>query len=220
MKKRVVIAVVLAVELFVTQPAPAQGTLYLSNLGHSPVASGAVGSDSWLAESFITGTNAGGYVLNSVQLLMDAASGSPSGFTVSIYSSSNAMPQSNLGNLSGSTTPITPGTYTYFASGIMLSPSALYAVVLAATTPIGTGAYDWSITTGGSTSDQLWEYHLSYNSSDGLSWDYSRSSSFQLGIYATEVPEPSSSLLILLGSGVFIYVRNRNQKHSAPAKSD
>jgi len=33
------------------------------------------------------------------------------------------------------------------------------------------------------------------------------------------VPEPSAISLILLGGGVFLYVRNR-QKHSAPAKSD
>lgn len=34
------------------------------------------------------------------------------------------------------------------------------------------------------------------------------------------VPEPTETALIFLGSGVFIYVRTRNQRHSAPAKPD
>jgi hypothetical protein len=60
-------------------------TAYLSNLGQSSTGSLAVGSDSWLAASFGTGTNEGGYELNSIQLAMTDASGNPSGFTVMIY---------------------------------------------------------------------------------------------------------------------------------------
>jgi hypothetical protein len=47
------------------------------NLSGSP----SVASDSWLAAEFGTGTDASGYVLNSVQLGMTDASGNPSGFT-------------------------------------------------------------------------------------------------------------------------------------------
>ena len=87
MKKIIIIAIVLTTELFASQVMQAQGNLYLSNLGETSSGSAAVASDAWLAEVFKTGTNPSGYVLNSVQLFMDAASGSPSGFSVSIYSS-------------------------------------------------------------------------------------------------------------------------------------
>src|SRR5258705_1367541 len=68
----------------------AQGTTYISNLGQASGGSVVVGSDSWRAESFLTGTNPGGYTLDSIQLLTTLASGNPSGFSISVYSS-NAM---------------------------------------------------------------------------------------------------------------------------------
>ena len=81
--------------------AQAQGTLYFSSLGQTPTGSAAIGSDSWIAQGFGTGTNTGGYILNSVQLLMDGASGGPNGFAISIYTKSGNSPQNNLGNLVG-----------------------------------------------------------------------------------------------------------------------
>jgi hypothetical protein len=77
----------LAAELLVAQIVPAQGTIYLSNLGETPVGSGAIGTDSWLAQYFAKGTNSPGYTPNSVRLLMNAAVGNSSGFTAAIYSS-------------------------------------------------------------------------------------------------------------------------------------
>ena len=52
----------------------AQGPFtYLSSFSQSSAGSRAVGSDSWLAATFTSGTNPGGYLLNSVQLgLADA----------------------------------------------------------------------------------------------------------------------------------------------------
>jgi hypothetical protein len=52
--------IVLAVVLSAPQITQAQGTTYLSNLGEPSTGSLAVGSDSWLAVSFGTGTNVGG----------------------------------------------------------------------------------------------------------------------------------------------------------------
>jgi hypothetical protein len=49
---------------------------------------------------------------------------------------------------------------------------------------------------------------LSQINNSGLEYDIDN-------IAMQAVPEPSSSLLILLGSGVLIYVRTRNKKHSA-----
>jgi hypothetical protein len=41
-----------------------------------------------------------------------------------------------------------------------------------------------------------------------------------MAIYATPIPEPSASWLLLIASGIFLYVRTRNRKHSAQAKSN
>src|SRR5664280_720145 len=108
MKKIIFIATVLAADLFASSFVQAQGTLYVSNLGQTPTGSAAIGSDAWVAQTVFTGTNPGGYMLNSVHLLMNAASGTPSGFAVSIYSKTGDpyrfnipgdSPQSSLGSL-------------------------------------------------------------------------------------------------------------------------
>ncbi len=99
--------------------AQAQGTLYVSNLSQTPTGSASIGNDARIAQSIVTGTNPGGYSLNSIQLLMDTASGSPNGFTVSIYSSLNGLPYQNLGNLVGSI-PSSGGVFAYTASGLEL----------------------------------------------------------------------------------------------------
>src|SRR5439155_9744805 len=106
------------------QTGRAQGTVYISNLGETRVGSGAVGSDFWLAQPFISGTNSTGYTLNSVQLLMNAAVGSPSGFTASIYSSAGA-PGNSLGVLAGPD-PLAGGLFSYTPPGLMLSASTKY----------------------------------------------------------------------------------------------
>src|SRR5271155_4572171 len=107
--------VVPAIGLLLPLVAEAQGSLYVSNLGQTPTGSAAIGSDSWIAQSIIAGTNADGYILNSIQLLMDPASGSPIGFNVSIYSSLSGEPYDNIGNLVGSD-PSAGGIFTYTAS--------------------------------------------------------------------------------------------------------
>jgi hypothetical protein len=78
--------IALAVGLSGPQTGEAQGTTYLSNLGGTSSGSTAVGSDSWLAVSFHTGNNPGGYFLDSFQLGINDETGTPSGFTVMLYS--------------------------------------------------------------------------------------------------------------------------------------
>ncbi len=56
-------------------PTQAQGTLYLSSLSQTYTGAKAVGSDSWLTELFVTGSNPGGYTLDSIRLGMADASG-------------------------------------------------------------------------------------------------------------------------------------------------
>ena len=111
------IIVTLAIGLLTQQIIPAQGTLYVSNLGQTSTGSYAVGSDSWYAAVFVTGTNVGGYLLDSVQLAMTDAAGNPSSFAVMIYSEKlpaiAILPGSSLGILDGSANPSTTGIYTY-----------------------------------------------------------------------------------------------------------
>src|SRR5665213_2368961 len=111
MKKHIINGVIIfAVGLLAPQIIQAQGTVYLSNLGQGIGSEIGVGSNSWLGASFQTGTNAGGYFLNSIQLEMGNAFGSPSGFTALFYAASaNLNPGSMLGTLSGSSDPATSG---------------------------------------------------------------------------------------------------------------
>jgi len=206
-----VVIAILAGELFAVPPAPAQGTLSVSNLGQTPVGKAAIGNNSWIAQEFFTGTNSGGYTLNSIQLLMDASSGSPSGFAVSIYSCLvDNSPGSSLGNLVGSLNPTSGGLFSYTNSGITLS-SGHYFVVVTAATPVAQGAYNWSSGPGVDTyGGNRWTIgYLYYTSTDGLKWNYFRDQYFQMAIYSTALPEPSASWLLLLGSGVLAYTRIR-----------
>jgi len=142
----VILATVLSLE-----SVQAQGTItYLSNLGQSSIGNLAVGSDSWLASGFTTGSNAGGYDLDSVQLAMANASANPSGFSVILYSAGGVAgpdPGSSLGTLGGSGSPATAGIYTFTApANLMLSPDTTYFMVLTSETTIANGAYEWSST--------------------------------------------------------------------------
>jgi hypothetical protein len=138
--------IVLAVGLLAPQIVQAQGTTYLSNLGQPSSGSFPVASDKWIAQSFGTGTNSGGYMLNSVQLLMVAASGSPSSFDVSIYhvmadSGVGIIPVNSLGSLNGAD-PGAGGIFTYTASDIALLPETFYFIVVTSATPSAQGAYN------------------------------------------------------------------------------
>jgi hypothetical protein len=216
MKKLII---VFAIAVLAPQITQAQGTVtYLSNLGQTSDGSNPVGSDSWLAAIFATGNNSSGYMLNSVQLGITDASGNPSGFTVMIYAQNysnlgGAFPGSSIGTLNGSLNPVTAGTYTYTDdSDIILSPSTYYFLVVTAGTAVANSAYEWSFAnTASYNPTDNWLGAVTLSSSNGLSWirlgsnpDYDFS---EYAITATAIPEPSSSLLLLLGSGVFIYVR-------------
>ena len=204
--------------LLASQTLKAQGTIYLSNLGQSSVGSLAVGSNSWVAAGFYTGTNPGGYVLNSVQLAMTDASGSPSGFAAMIYYPLVGGPPSgpgrSLATLNGSLDPVAAGTYTYAApSNLTLPPSTEYFIVLTAGTAVANGAYEWSLSgTNSYNPGEGWS-NLGgvWTSSNGsfLSWD-SNPSFPQFAIDASPVPEPSA--LGLLAFGGFLLLHRRQAK--------
>jgi len=203
------IGTVLVVYLLLPQFIQAQGTLYLSSLEQTPISSTTIGSDSWIAQGFGTGTNVGGYILNSVQLLMDGASGSPDGFIVSIYNKSGNSPQDNLGNLVGSA-PVAGGVYSYTASDIALSPSTAYYIVITAATPVAQGAYNWSAANNPAPLNDGWVGAIYDYSGDGLNWNYSRDKFFQFAIYATGVPEPATFALAGLGLAALSFRRRKS----------
>ena len=200
MKKTMFIAIVLAAELFAPPFIQAQGTLEVSNLGQTPTGSAFIGSDAWIAQEIVTGNDFGGYTLNSIQLLMNPASGSPGGFDVSIYSSIGYKPYYNLGNLVGSD-PSAGGIFTYTTSGITLSPLTDYFIVLTAATLVAQGTYDWSAANSSTLGINRWNINDVYFSSpDGSSWTgHARGDVFQMAIYATEAPEPATLALAGLG---------------------
>jgi hypothetical protein len=78
--------ILMGISLFAGINAQAQGTTYLSSLSPTVTGTAPVGSDYWLAASFTTGSNLGGYTLDSIQLGMADATGSPDDFTVMLYS--------------------------------------------------------------------------------------------------------------------------------------
>ncbi len=193
--------ILFALGLLAPQTARSQGTLtYVSSLGQPSAGSVAVGSDSWLAALIRTGNNPGGYALDSVELAMTPASGAPTGFEVMLYSvvgDTAPFPGSSLDTLSGSTDPGTGGLYTYTASGLTLSPSTDYYIVLTAETAVASGAYAWSF--GNSPPSLMGGWAAGgylATSSDGSSWNFT-SGDPQYALTATAVPEPDT--LGLLG---------------------
>jgi hypothetical protein len=203
--------------LFIPQITQAQGTTYVSNLSDPSTGSSPVGSDSWFAADFITGTNASGYVLNSVQLAMMDASGSPSGFRVMLYSDvifgCGDIPGNSLGTLSGSTDPSTANTYTYTDdSDTTLSPNTVYYIVLTAGTAVANGPYEWSVTSTPSPgySSYHWGGEVAFlHSSNGSSWNNIDGTYGQFALTATAIPEPGVSGLLGLSGLGFLWHRRK-----------
>jgi hypothetical protein len=218
-----------AVALLAPQIVQAQGTMtYLSNLDQASAGSLAVGSNSWVALGFSAGTNASGYVLNSVQLAMTDASGNPSGFTVFLYLAAPGfgpgwIPLGKIGTFSGSLNPATGDIYTFTSvSNLMLSAGRAYFVVLTAGTAVANGAYELSYADANSydTSEGWVGPSLppfgqggvstsSYGALPTAHWDVISSDYGQLAINATAIPEPGVlGLFGLFGLG-FLWHRRK-----------
>ncbi len=220
MKKIIIVGIIVSTSILAPQIVRAQGTMtYLSNLGQPSDGSNAVGSDSWLAALFATGTNAGGYALNSVQLGMADASGSPSNFMVMLYTEvgvTGPFPGSSLGTLDGSLNPTTAGIYTFTAvSNLLLSPDTLYYIVITAGTTVANGAYEWNYAnTADYNPSGGWEGGVTFSSSNGSSpwirlgsnplYDFS-----EFAINATPIPEPGVLSLFGLGGLAFLWHRRK-----------
>jgi len=216
MKNIIAITIGLSVGLLASHLVFGQGTVYLSNLNQNFAGSFAVGSDSWQAPAFITGTNSGGYLLDSVQLGMADASGSPIGFTVMICPdvvTTGDHPGSSLSTLIGSANPSTVGSYNYTpTSALALLPDTIYFIVISAGTSVANGAYEWNYADTQSYNPiDNWGGGGAFGSNNGLSWHLPGPPYYypQYAITATAIPESSPAFLLLLGSGVLFYVHQR-----------
>ncbi len=177
----------------------AQGTTHISNLEANSLGYVAIASNAKLAQSFDTGANSLGYFLNSVQLSLAVPTGSPSGFTVSLFEDKDFHPGASMGTLTGSTNPSVAGIFSYEADNTTLSPSSKYWIVLSAQTPLTIGAYYSGLASFFDyTSTGTWSTDRFYNkSTDGLVWtDSIVGYNLKFSVAATAIPEPSITVLL------------------------
>jgi hypothetical protein len=211
MKTQIIaLAAILAVP-FISQ---AQET-YLSSLGLASSGSYSVGSNSWVALGFETGSNNSGYLLNTVQLSLSSASGNSSGFTVMLYKCSpvGAIPYtSSLYTLSGASDPESEGIYTYTSSSsISLQANTLYWIVVTSTTAISDGSYalNYSSTKSYNSSNGWTGGGIIISSTGNYLDSYTRYPAYGLfSLTATAVPEPGTLALISLG-GIALFFAHK-----------
>jgi hypothetical protein len=197
-----------------------QGSInYVSNVGLPSSGSASVSANAWYAADFISGENNAGYSLDSIQLQLTDASGTPNSFTVMIYMGidehGGVFPGASVGTLAGSVNPTTRGVYTYSpTSSLSLLPNTEYFVVLTADTPVASGAYGWSVTSSPSPgyNSYHWGGEVDFqSSSDGLNWSFTSANYGQFALNATSTPEPGVVGLLAVG-GLIVAMRRRIAK--------
>jgi hypothetical protein len=216
MKKIISGVVMFAFTLLAPQIVQAQGTItYVSSLSQNSTGNVLVGSDSWMAVDFFTGSNAGGYSLNSIQLGIADASGNPNGFTAMLYTATGGpavVPGSSLGTLDGSLNPAVGGIFTYTpASSLTLSPNTIFFIVLTAGTTIANGAYSWSESAYPPSINNWGMGNGIIESGNGISgWSPTPYLGIaQIAINATPIPEPGVLGLVGLGGLAFLWHRKK-----------
>ena len=211
----IIFLLTVALGIFAAPHLPAQ-TVYVSNLADADDGGVYCAVDSWDAAEFTTGASAGGYSLNSIQIAMDGvlpANSSPIGFAVWLAADSGGQPGGNVGALTGSSNPNIPGTYTYTASGITLSPSTSYWIVATAATTLPKGGYLWGDTASSAyTSSGGWSINNAtrdISHDGGSTWTATSVSLLRFNVSAGAVPEPK---VIVLTSLVLAVVSLRRRK--------
>ncbi len=163
------------------------------------------------SHAFTTGSNSGGYTLDSAVVAITSVTGSPGDFVVGIHAASGDDPGALLENLAGAD-PGAAGNHTFTSGGITLDANTTYHIQLSSPTSGMGNSYSLSTTSGGTaTSTDGWtmaaDGRQSFNS--GGSW-----SSLSLGgeliyaINATPVPEPHEYALFV-GLGLIGFVAAR-----------
>ena len=203
--------VIFLVSTFFLTLQSTQAAVYISNLGETSLGAysfsqnGPNGPENlWFAQRFYTGTALGGYNLDSIELSLDGT-GSPAGsVVVYLYGSTPSAPGAPEQTVN-SVNPTVSGTYTFTASGIILSPSTYYYIVATTTADPATDPYAWNqSSTYNFTSTDNWSIPQNHQcvSTDGSHWIYSFISAnpLQFAVNATAVPEPG--ILSLTGIGL------------------
>lgn len=205
----------LALRGFLMSSAHAQGTIYLSGLNQPTSGSLAVGNDAWAATWFQTGSAPGGYVLNSIHLSLDQASGNPSGFRVMIWDFPSAQPVVTLAGPD----PSGGGEFAYAATGVTLAPLKTYWFVVTAATPVVVGAYGWNYSPADPVGVERWLGGGVYMTSmNGVQWTRYPGQSPQFAVHATPIPEPGMLALGLCGGTLWLAARGWRRTGCAPKR--
>lgn len=207
---------------FVAAPLPALAETYISNLTQpppQPPASFVIslmqnlgGGVNQYAQSFTTGNTAIAFELESIVLSMySLGQAEEGGFNLSIYDNNVAAPGSALGALAGSASPVLTQEYTYTASGITLSASTTYWIVVSnnsMTTP-----YGWKLANEAATVTSGWATPLSFSSRQGANawaeYPVAVPESLRYSLNASPVPEPGSVGLLMMGAGAAFLLKRR-----------
>ena len=218
-KSTMVISTVILALLFGALPAAhAQGTTYISNLEANSLSGISIASNAWVAQSFVTGANTRGYALDSVQLGMGPATGTPTGFSVSLFANNITRnePSSLIEILTGSSNPVLAGIFNYTSTGQTMLPSTKYWIVTKAQSSQIGGAFNVSLASyfDYTSADNWWTDRFVQTSSGNSNWVFSQLGfDIHFAINATTVPEPS--FLVLLGmGGSFLFTRLARKSRS------
>ncbi len=166
-----------------------------------------INDSSWIAASFGTGSSA--YTLSDVTALIQSDSGIP---ILALYSNSSAgAPGALLGKLGSPTTFFASLTPTVFSGdSLQLSADNTYWLVMS---PVS-GTSEWAYTPSNSGTGIGFQTNWGQSTDGGASWLTATSQPMQMkvdAVAASSVPEPSSEILLLLGSALIAapFVRRR-----------
>lgn len=194
----------------------AHSTTLSNNLSNAVAGTEDVSGQTWVATSF--GTDASGYALSSITLLMSAAPSSS--VTLQLYSNNLSQPGRALLRLTeaSSLSPML-SPVTFDGAGYMLSSNTTYWAVLQATA----GSAQWAYTVNSTGTGVGFQHTWAVTDDAGTDWLAFDSYPMLSGVSATPVspaivPEPTPGVSILLGFGtlligVGIEAKNRRTKY-------
>ena len=163
------------------------------------------------SNAFTTGSNIGGYTLDSVTIAIRAVNGSPNDLVVAIHTASGSNAGAVLEDLAG-VDPSAAGNHTFTSAGITLDPNTTYHIRLGSPTSNSSNSYNWSTTgSDAQTSSDGWVIaDASRETATGLgAWSaFSGGESYRFSIQATPVPEPHEyAMFVSLGLIGFVAAR-------------
>ena len=233
----VLAALAIAIAL-ASQPAGAQNTetTFVSNMDETPSHDHLIGTSLLTtnfsyANAFTTGSNAGGYTLNSVTAKFNGKTGSPGAISAKIYSSAMqdgyAKPNAALVTLTGNN-PDAAGDYTFTCpsndGGCTLSASATYHLAFETTASAAGNNYKWRATSSDDqTSSYGWTIADSVSNKGGAgSWTPNRN--LNSGLFSVSATAASAAITLAASDptagGATLTISNHtgswHYKHTAP----